>query len=91
MDFEWEDRLRYGLTMKPREWRRQCKETSSSTHRHRMIDEMGAETYVGSDIRKRGVWTESSKVIEEQFGHRRRTSCGRSPARNAGKFYGLMR
>ena len=74
MDFEWEDRFRdLGLTMKPSDyWRRQCKATFQFDRiGTRLIDEMGVETLMwASDYpHTDGVWPESSKYIEEQFGH----------------------
>ena len=74
MDFEWEDRFRdLGLTMKPSDyWRRQCKATFQFDRiGTKLIDEMGVETLMwGSDYpHTDGVWPESSKYIEEQFGH----------------------
>ena len=74
MDFEWEDRFRdLGLTMKPSDyWRRQCKATFQFDRiGTKLIDDMGVETLMwGSDYpHTDGVWPESSKYIEEQFGH----------------------
>ena len=74
MDFEWEDRFRdLGLTMKPSDyWRRQCKGTFQFDRiGTKLIEDMGVETLMwGSDYpHGDGVWPESSKYIEEQFGH----------------------
>src|SRR5213594_1040758 len=74
MDFEWEDRFRdLGLTMKPSDyWRRQCKATFQFDRiGTKLIDDIGVETLMwGSDYpHTDGVWPESSKYIEEQFGH----------------------
>lgn len=95
MDFEWEDRFQdLGLTMKPSDyWKRQCKATFQfDTIGLKMIDDIGVETLMwGSDYpHGDGVWPESSKYIDQQFGHlpddvRHKITC-----ENAGKFYGLM-
>ncbi|PYN22737.1 MAG: hypothetical protein DMD76_18980 [Candidatus Rokuibacteriota bacterium] len=96
MDFEWEDRFRdLGLTMKPSDyWRRQCKATFQFDRiGTRMIDEMGAETLMwASDYpHTDGVWPESSKYIEEQFGHLSADVVRKITCENAGRFYGLMK
>jgi uncharacterized protein len=96
MDFEWEDRFRdLGLTMKPSDyWRRQCKGTFQFDRiGGKLIDEMGVETLMwGSDYpHADGVWPESSKYIEEQFGHLPADYTHKITCENAGKFYGLMR
>src|SRR5437867_2469352 len=96
MDFEWEDRFRdLGLTMKPSDyWRRQCKATFQFDRiGTRMIDEMGAETLMwASDYpHTDGVWPESSKYIEEQFGHLPADVVRKITCENAGRFYGLMK
>ena len=50
---------------------------------------MGVETLMwGSDCD--GVWPESSKYIEEQFGHLPADVTHKITCENAGKFYGLM-
>ncbi len=95
MDFEWEDRFRdLGLTMKPSDyWRRQCKATFQFDRiGTQMIHEMGAETLMwASDYpHTDGVWPESSKYIEEQFGHLPADVVRKITCENAGKFYGLM-
>jgi len=95
MDFEWEDRFRdLGLTMKPSDyWRRQCKATFQFDRiGTRMIDEMGAETVMwASDYpHTDGIWPESSKYIEEQFGHLPKDVVAKITCENAGKLYGLM-
>src|SRR5690242_17125125 len=95
MDFEWEDRFRdIGLKMKPSDyWRRQCKATFQFDRiGTRMIDEMGVETLMwASDYpHTDGVWPESSKYIEEQFGHLPADVVRKITCENAGKFYGLM-
>jgi uncharacterized protein len=95
MDFEWEDRFRdLGLTMKPSDyWRRQCKGTFQFDRiGTKLIDEMGVESLMwGSDYpHADGVWPESSKYIEEQFGHLPADYTHKITCENAGKFYGLM-
>jgi hypothetical protein len=84
MDFEWEDRFRdLGLTMKPSDyWRRQCKATFQFDRiGTKLIDDMGVETLMwASDYpHTDGLWPESSKYIEEQFGHLRPPAQGRRP------------
>ncbi|HEY7364330.1 MAG TPA: amidohydrolase family protein [Methylomirabilota bacterium] len=95
MDFEWEDRFRdLGLKMKPSEyWRRQCKGTFQFDRiGTKLIEDMGVETLMwGSDYpHGDGVWPESSKYIEEQFGHLPAGVTHKITCENAGKFYGLM-
>jgi predicted TIM-barrel fold metal-dependent hydrolase len=95
MDFEWEDRFQdLGLTMKPSDyWRRQCKATFQFDRiGGKLIDDMGVETLMwGSDYpHGDGVWPESSKYIEEQFGHLPPDVVRKITCENAGKFYGLM-
>ena len=96
MDFEWEDRFRdLGLTMKPSDyWRRQCKATFQFDRiGGKLIDEMGVETLMwGSDYpHADGVWPESSKYIEEQFGHLPADYTRKITCENAGRFYGLIK
>ena len=96
MDFEWEDRFTdIGLTMKPSDyWRRQCKATFQFDRiGTRLIDDMGVETLMwGSDYpHGDGVWPESSKYIEEQFGHLPADVTRKITCENAGRFYGLIR
>jgi predicted TIM-barrel fold metal-dependent hydrolase len=96
MDFEWEDRFRdLGLKMKPSDyWRRQCKATFQFDRiGGKLIDDMGVETLMwGSDYpHADGVWPESSKYIEEQFGHLSADYTYKMTCENAGKFYGLMK
>jgi uncharacterized protein len=95
MDFEWEDRFRdLGLTMKPSDyWRRQCKATFQFDRiGAKLIDEMGVETLMwGSDYpHADGVWPESSKYIEENFGHLPAEVTRKITCENAGTFYRLM-
>ena len=98
MDFEWEDRFRdLGLTMKPSDyWRRQCKATFQFDRIgtwEKSIEEMGAETLMwASDYpHTDGIWPESSKYIEEQFGHLPKDVVHKITCENAGKFYGLIK
>jgi predicted TIM-barrel fold metal-dependent hydrolase len=95
MDFEWEDRFRdLGLTMKPSDyWRRQCKGTFQFDRiGTKLIEEMGVETLMwGSDYpHADGVWPESLKYIEEQFGHLPADYTHKITCENAGRFYGLI-
>jgi predicted TIM-barrel fold metal-dependent hydrolase len=95
MDFEWEDRFRdLGLKMKPSDyWRRQCKATFQFDRiGTKLIDDIGVETLMwGSDYpHPDGVWPESSKYIEEQFGHLPADVVRKITCENAGKFYGLI-
>jgi hypothetical protein len=96
MDFEWEDRFRdLGLTMTPSDyWRRQCKATFQFDRiGTTLIEDMGVETLMGgSDCpHGDGVWPESSKYIEEQFGHLPKDVTHTTTCENAGRFYGLIR
>src|SRR5215468_8540681 len=95
MDFEWEDRFHdLGLKMKPSDyWRRQCKATFQFDRiGTKLIEDMGVETLMwGSDYpHGDGVWPESSKYIEEQFGHLPADVTHKITCVNAGKFYGLI-
>jgi predicted TIM-barrel fold metal-dependent hydrolase len=95
MDFEWEDRFRdLGLTLKPSDyWRRQCKATFQFDRiGAKLIDDIGVETLMwGSDYpHPDGVWPESSKYIEEQFGHLPPDVTRKITCENAGRFYGLV-
>jgi predicted TIM-barrel fold metal-dependent hydrolase len=95
MDFEWEDRFRdLGLTMRPSDyWRRQCKATFQFDRiGAKLIDDMGVETLMwGSDYpHTDGVWPESSKYIEEQFGHLPNDVVHKITCENAEKFYRLI-
>jgi len=95
MDFEWEDRFRdLGLKMKPSDyWRRQCKATFQFDRiGTKLIDDIGVETLMwGSDYpHPDGVWPQSSKYIEEQFGHLPPDVVHKITCENAGKFYGLI-
>ncbi|HEU5195181.1 MAG TPA: amidohydrolase family protein [Methylomirabilota bacterium] len=95
MDFEWEDRFRdLGLKMKPSDyWRRQCKGTFQFDRiGAKLIDDMGVETLMwGSDYpHADGVWPESAKYIEENFGHLGGDVVRKITCENAGKFYRLI-
>ena len=94
MDFEWEDRFRdLGLKMKPSDyWRRQCKATFQLDRiGTKIIDDIGVESLMwGSDYpHPDGVWPESSKYIEEQFGHLPPEVVRKITCDNAREFYGL--
>jgi predicted TIM-barrel fold metal-dependent hydrolase len=96
MDFEWEDRFHdLGLKMKPSDyWRRQCKATFQFDRiGTKMIEEIGEETLMwGSDYpHGDGVWPESTKYIQEQFGHLPAATTHKIVCENAGKFYGLIK
>src|SRR5262249_39677320 len=96
MDFEWEDRFRdLGLTMRPSDyWRRQCKATFQFDRiGTKLIDDIGVETLMwGSDYpHPDGVWPESSKYIEEQFGHLPKDVVRKITCDNAAQFYGLVK
>jgi predicted TIM-barrel fold metal-dependent hydrolase len=98
MDFEWEDRFRdLGLTMKPSDyWKRQCRATFQFDKIgtwEKSLEVLGHETVMwASDYpHTDGVWPESSKYIEEQFGHLPAEAVRKITCENAGKFYGLIR
>jgi len=98
MDFEWEDRFRdLGLKMLPSEyWKRQCKATFQFDKIgvwEKSIEVLGVETLMwASDYpHTDGIWPESSKYIEEQFGHLPKDVVHKITCENAGKFYGLMK
>src|SRR5713101_833676 len=59
----------------------------------KLIDDMGVETLMwASDYpHTDGVWPESSKYIEEQFGHLPADVVRKITCENAGEFYGLIR
>ena len=73
MDFEFEDRFRDLMKLKPSEyWRRQCKATFQYIAAPMLVvDNLDVETLMwGSDYpHPDGVWPESAKYIDEQFGH----------------------
>jgi predicted TIM-barrel fold metal-dependent hydrolase len=94
MDFEFEDRFRDLMKLKPSEyWRRQCKATFQYDRiGPKLIDEIGLETLMwGSDYpHPDGVWPESSKYIEEQFAGLSAEQVHKITCENAAKFYGLV-
>ncbi|MDP6345491.1 MAG: amidohydrolase family protein [Alphaproteobacteria bacterium] len=95
MDFEWEDRFQdLEMTMKPSDyWRRQCKATFQfDTIGAKLVDDIGVETLMwGSDYpHGDGVWPESGKYIEEQFGHLPADAVRKITCDNAAEFYGLV-
>ena len=94
MDFEWEDRFRHlTLKMRPSEyWRRQCKATFQYDRiGAKLVDDIGVETLMwGSDYpHPDGVWPDSSKYIDEQFGHLPAAVVRKITCDNAARFYGL--
>jgi predicted TIM-barrel fold metal-dependent hydrolase len=94
MDFEWEDRFRHlTLKMRPSEyWRRQCKATFQYDRiGAKLVDDIGVETLMwGSDYpHPDGVWPDSSKYIDEQFGHLPAAVVRKITCDNAAGFYGL--
>jgi predicted TIM-barrel fold metal-dependent hydrolase len=93
MDFEFEDRFRDLMKLKPSEyWRRQCRATFQFDRiGPKLIDEMGVETLMwGSDYpHPDGVWPESSKYIEEQFAGLPADTIHKITCENAAKFYRL--
>jgi predicted TIM-barrel fold metal-dependent hydrolase len=94
MDFEFEDRFRDLMKLRPSEyWRRQCRATFQFDRiGPKLIEEMGVETLMwGSDYpHPDGVWPESSKYIEEQFAGLSPEVVRKITCENAGKFYGLI-
>jgi uncharacterized protein len=95
MDFEYQDQYRdLKLKMLPSEyWRRQCKATFQYDRvGTKLIEDMGVETLMwGSDYpHPDGVWPESKKYIEDQFGHLPADVTYKMTCENAGKFYGLI-
>ncbi len=94
MDFEWEDRFHeLNLKMKPSDyWRRQCKATFQyDLVGSRLVEEIGVESLMwGSDYpHGDGVWPESSKYIDEQFGHLPADVVKKITCDNAVEFYNL--
>ena len=94
MDFEFEDRFRDLMKLKPSEyWRRQCKATFQfdpiST---KLVDEIGVETMMwGSDYpHTDGIWPESTKYIDEQFTGLSPEIVHKITCENAAKFYNLV-
>jgi predicted TIM-barrel fold metal-dependent hydrolase len=94
MDFEYEDRFRDLMKLKPSEyWRRQCRATFQFDRiGAKLVEDIGVETLMwGSDYpHPDGVWPESSKYIEEQFAGLSPDVVHRITCENAAKFYGLI-
>jgi predicted TIM-barrel fold metal-dependent hydrolase len=94
MDFEYEDRFRDLMKLKPSEyWRRQCKATFQfDPIGTKLVDDIGVETVMwGSDYpHTDGVWPESSKYIKEQFAGLAPEIVHKITCENAAKFYGLI-
>jgi len=94
MDFEYEDRFRDLMKLKPSEyWRRQCRATFQYDRiGARLVEDIGVETLMwGSDYpHPDGVWPESSKYIDEQFAGLSPEVIHKITCENAGKFYGLI-
>ena len=65
---------------------------SGGPRRKELIDDIGVETPMwGSDYpHGNGVWTESSRYIEEQFGHLPPEISHKIVCENTAKFYGLI-
>jgi predicted TIM-barrel fold metal-dependent hydrolase len=96
MDFEFEDRFRDLMKLKPSEyWQRQCK----ATFQYDVIGPkllgvnnlMTVDTLMwGSDYpHTDGIWPESTKYIEEQFVGLSREDIHKITCENAAKFYNL--
>jgi predicted TIM-barrel fold metal-dependent hydrolase len=81
--------------MKPSDyWRRQCKATFQFDRiGTKLIEDMGVETLMwGSDYpHGDGVWPESTRYIDEQFGHLPPDVTRKIVCENAGRFYGLIK
>jgi predicted TIM-barrel fold metal-dependent hydrolase len=94
MDFEYEDRFRDLMKLKPSEyWRRQCRATFQFDRiGAKLVEDIGVETLMwGSDYpHPDGVWPESSKYIAEQFAGLAPDVVHKITCENAGKFYGLI-
>jgi predicted TIM-barrel fold metal-dependent hydrolase len=96
MDFEFEDRFRDLMKLKPSEyWQRQCKATFQydvigpkliGTNNLMTVDTlMWGSDYPHTD----GIWPESTKYIEEQFVGLSREDINKITCENAAKFYNL--
>jgi predicted TIM-barrel fold metal-dependent hydrolase len=94
MDFEFEDRFRDLMKLKPSEyWRRQCRATFQfDPIGAKLIDDIGVETIMwGSDYpHTDGVWPESQKYIDEQFAGLPADVVHKITCENAAKFYRLV-
>ena len=93
MDFEYEDRFRDLMKLKPSEyWRRQCRATFQyDPIGAKLVDDIGIETIMwGSDYpHTDGIWPESTKYIEEQFAGLPADTIHKITCENAAKFYNL--
>src|SRR5688572_6730648 len=93
MDFEFEDRFRDLMKLKPSEyWRRQCRATFQfDPIGAKLIDDIGVETIMwGSDYpHTDGIWPESTKYIDEQFAGLSPDVIHKITCENAAKFYRL--
>ena len=96
MDFEFEDRFRDLMKLKPSEyWQRQCKATFQydvigpkllGVNNLMTVDSlMWGSDYPHTD----GIWPESTKYIEEQFVGLSREDINKITCENAAKFYNL--
>ena len=94
MDFEYEDRFRDLMKLKPSEyWRRQCRATFQFDRiGAKLVEDIGVETLMwGSDYpHPDGVWPESSKFIVEQFAGLAPEVVHKITCENAAKFYNLI-
>src|SRR5580700_9221078 len=94
MDFEFEDRFRDLMKLRPSEyWRRQCRATFQfDPIGAKLIDDIGVETIMwGSDYpHTDGVWPESQKYIDEQFAGLSPEVIHKITCENAAKFYRLV-
>jgi predicted TIM-barrel fold metal-dependent hydrolase len=94
MDFEYEDRFRDLMKLKPSEyWRRQCRATFQFDRiGAKLVDEIGVETLMwGSDYpHPDGVWPESNRYIKEQFAELSPEQVRKITCDNAAKFYRLV-
>src|SRR6516164_7713096 len=94
MDFEYEDRFRDLMKLKPNDYlRRQCRATFQFDRiGAKLVKDIGVETLMwGSDYpHPDGVWPESSKYIAEQFAGLSPEVVHKITCENAGKFYGLI-
>ena len=98
MDFEYEDRFRDLMPMKPSEyWKRQCKATFQYDVIGPMLvnanDLMTEDTLMwGSDYpHTDGIWPESTKYIDEQFADLTAAQIQKITCDNAVEFYGLKK
>jgi predicted TIM-barrel fold metal-dependent hydrolase len=93
MDFEFEDRFRDLMKLKPSEyWRRQCRATFQfDPIGAKLVDDIGVETIMwGSDYpHTDGIWPESTKYIDEQFAGLTPDQIHKITCENAAKFYRL--